>query len=228
MNMNIGKFNPTVQELKKLVDDAQGVDITDLKAVKDAKKPLKSARIEITKMGKSMRDEATAFNRAVLVKERELLEIIEPTEKKFKEIEDAEKQRIAIEERKEQLPMRRSELSAIGLLAIRDEVLLSMNDKEFAEYKMNFAKKVKEDKEAEEKIELEKAEAVRQERVRVEQEAAKEEERLAKEKAKEMADKDFSVFLEENKFDPDTDFINAGENDTRILYRKVAVYSPKK
>lgn len=225
--MNIEKFNPTVKELKKLVADTEGVDLTNLDAVKEAKKPLQKARIEITKMGKSMRDEATAFNRAVLVKERELLAIIEDRENQFKEIEDAEKKRIAIEERKEQLPMRRSELNAIGMLKVDDVVLLSMNDKEFAEYKMEFAKTVKEKKETEKRIEEEKAEAVRQERVRVEQEAAKEKEREAAEESKRMADEKHTKFLEDNKYDPKTDRLIVTDGDM-VLYRQIASYSLKK
>jgi len=113
-NLNIEQFNPKVAELQTLAGKAQAVNITDLVAVKEVRLELKNARVEITKTGKAMRDDANAFSKAVIAKEKELIALIEPEEEKLKEAEAAEKQRVEQEERKVLLPERKERLDSIG------------------------------------------------------------------------------------------------------------------
>lgn len=58
-----------------------------------ARQSLKSARIEIEKRGKAAREDAVAFQKAVIAKEKELVALIEPEEARLKELQDAEDNR---------------------------------------------------------------------------------------------------------------------------------------
>lgn len=65
-----------------------GIDDKDgYRAVHDARMELKKARVQITKIGKDLRASATEFNRAVIARENELIEIINPEEKRLDELE---------------------------------------------------------------------------------------------------------------------------------------------
>lgn len=132
-NLNIEEFNPKKAELVALaesckdlvikgVDDVKGYELVDSK-----RKQLKSARVELTKTGKKLRDSAIAFQRAVIEKEKEFVSIIEPLEieleNKQKAI-DIEKEKI---KRMELLPERKEKLFKIGVEYTDDEIL-SMDD----------------------------------------------------------------------------------------------------
>lgn len=81
---------------KKLVELAkQSVAITTisnnggLQECHAARMRLKNARIEIEKLGKSARDDATKFSKAVIAEEARLVALIEPEEKRLQAIQDA-------------------------------------------------------------------------------------------------------------------------------------------
>lgn len=115
INVGLKAFETRKAELIALRDEVDGLDITSIedkasiKQVGEARKKLKNARVEIEKEGKSMRDPLTQINKTISTKEKELVDIIEPTEKKLaakekwvkeeterieREAEEAEKQRI--------------------------------------------------------------------------------------------------------------------------------------
>jgi len=54
-----------------------------------ARMTLKNTRVDIQKAGKEARDDATKFSKAVIAKEKELIDIIEPEETRLQSIQDA-------------------------------------------------------------------------------------------------------------------------------------------
>lgn len=108
-------FEKRKSELTELKEQATGLNITSIddkdsiNKVSTIRKKLKSARVEIEKEGKSMRDPLTRFSKLISEKEKELVAIIEPTEKELLVQEkwvDDEKEKIkkaAIDARMEKL-----------------------------------------------------------------------------------------------------------------------------
>lgn len=142
MELNVEKFDPTVAELKAIVAETASITATDLrdksqlKVVKSTRIKLRDARIKITKTGKEMRDEANAYNKAVLAKEKELLAIVEPEEDRLKAIEEEAERIVVMEARMVQLPIRRDALAQIGDgVEISDDEILAMDDTQFVEYR---------------------------------------------------------------------------------------------
>lgn len=141
MVLDIEEFNPTVAELNKLAEEARTVTVTDftdeeqLKLVKKVRIGLRNARVLVEKRGKEMRADAVIFQKAVIGKEKELIEIISPEEDRLQGLED-EAQRLAdLEQRKLALPIRREKLDAIkDGIADTDEELLAMDAPAFQEY----------------------------------------------------------------------------------------------
>lgn len=141
MDLNIEQFNPTVAQLNQLVSLSQvivEVDIDDkeqMKAVHDHRIILRDARTAIAKTGKVLREEAVAFSKAVIAKEKELIAIIEPEEERLKALENEVAEKKERARRMAILPQRLEKL-----IAIKDDVtfseleVLSMSDEEFAFY----------------------------------------------------------------------------------------------
>lgn len=99
--MEIAKFNPAKEEIQAVVMEVEGLtisgvdDVAGYEAVKAGKKKLADYRIEITKFGKKQREEAIFWQREVLRQEKELIEMIEPTETKLKNaLEEGVRQRV--------------------------------------------------------------------------------------------------------------------------------------
>jgi hypothetical protein len=134
--LNIEEFNPSIAEITLVVSKykdltIQGVnDTVGYSMIDTARKELKRIRIEITKRGKSMREEAILFQKAVIAKENQLIALVEPTERelefKQKAIDD-EKERI---KRSVLRPERIAKLSTINL-KVSEDWLDSLNDIEF-------------------------------------------------------------------------------------------------
>jgi len=138
---DIERFDPTKAELTAMVEATKNLTATDLKdpaqlAIVKAKRiEFKKARVNIEKIGKGLRDEANAFNKAVLTKEKELIAIIEPEEDRLAAIEEEAKALAIREERMERLPARKDRLAAIKYNApITDEALLDMDGIQFEAY----------------------------------------------------------------------------------------------
>ncbi len=163
-NLDIEKFNPTKAEITSLVEQYKDLSITGVddkngyEAVHKARMALKTVRVNITKTGKSMREEALAFQKLVISKEKELIEMVEPTER---ELEAKQK---AIDEEKEKikrvalLPERRQMLAEIRV-EIDDEFLLLQNETQFTEYFNARKTEFLEEKERLMRLEQEKIEA---------------------------------------------------------------------
>src|SRR5438034_265480 len=84
-------FEQRKAELTELKAEAHGLKIESIEdkvtisAVSTIRKKLKVARVQIEKEGKSMRDPLTQMNKTISAKEKELVDIIEPTEKELLE-----------------------------------------------------------------------------------------------------------------------------------------------
>ena len=113
INLDLKEFSPKEAELQTLAQSCETIDLTDLKAVKEKRIELKNARVEITKAGKAMRESATAFAKAVIEREKELIAIIEPKEESLAVIEEEVKKQKEREERTVLIPVRRERLMAI-------------------------------------------------------------------------------------------------------------------
>jgi hypothetical protein len=200
--MEIIKFDPTIEELNKLVTVSKKIKVTDIndkkqiEVVRENRIILKTARVAITKRGKELREEALAFQRNIISQEKELIAIIEPEEERLSAIEEEVKQKQLIEERKALLPTRREQLDAIGDgMTVTDDVLLDMDTETFSAYKNErVAQKNESDRLA---IETEKRkvqeEAERQQREKETQER----EKRAREEAQAEAERKLALAKEE-------------------------------
>lgn len=137
MELNIEKFDPTVEQLNELVVVSKKVtNLSPIEEVKKARIQLKTARVAITKKGKELRDDAIKFQKAVIAKEKELVAIIEPEEERLSEIEEVVKQAKLREERIALLPTRYEQLNAIGdTVTVTDDELLEMDTDTFSAYR---------------------------------------------------------------------------------------------
>lgn len=137
----LAKFDPQVAELRTIAEQAASLTITDfsdkaqIKVVHDKRMELKNIRVSITKKGKELREEANAFTKAVLTKEKEMVGVIQPEEERLEKLEE-EAERIAeIEKRKASLPERKFKLSSLSDgIEISDEGILEMDDNAFDSY----------------------------------------------------------------------------------------------
>ncbi len=138
--MDLIKFDPTVDTLHKIIEKTSKITATDLSdeaqlaVVKENRIQLRDARITIEKQGKSMREDALKYQKDVIAREKELLAIILPEEDRLADIEHEAKAIKTRAARMELLPMRRQELSAIGISDIGDEALLDLDNDQFSEF----------------------------------------------------------------------------------------------
>lgn len=137
--LNLEKFNPTKAEITVIVDKYKALEINGIEdkdgyhAVDEARKELKKVRVNIQKTGKEMREQAVAYQKAVITKEKELVELVEPTEKLLEQRQnliDEEKEKAT---RKAVLPERVDRLDAINVIADVD-FLLKLDSIEFESY----------------------------------------------------------------------------------------------
>ena len=140
-DLSIEKFSPSVAELQELVKQSAGLMLTNpkdkelLKKIKAARLLLKNARVNITKTGKALREDALEFGRAVISKEKSLVAIIEPEEDRLAAMEDAVKKIQDRENRREFLPRRHERLNALNDgIAVTDDELLDMDGSAFEGY----------------------------------------------------------------------------------------------
>ncbi len=140
-DLAISKFDPLVAKLQALVEDSKKITVTDvrndeqLKASKKMRLALRDARVALTKQGKEMREDALAFQKAVIAKEKELVGIVEPEEERLQHYEDQAAEVKEIQRREALLPARKQKLDEIGdgKQALDDE-LLRMDDASFNAY----------------------------------------------------------------------------------------------
>lgn len=181
-------FEQRKSELIELEKEAHGLTIESIEdkvsitAVSTVRKKLKVARVEIEKEGKMMRDPLTNISRIISSKEKELIAIIEPTEKellaKEKWVED-EKERIRIEaEEKEQqrIQARIDRLAEYGfqidlsfIQTISDEDFEKVVENAKKQFELEQQRKAEEERLAKEEAEKLKAEREELERLRAQQ-----------------------------------------------------------
>jgi hypothetical protein len=257
-SLNLDKFSPKKAELVTLTleaakvvingpDDRAGYDFAQKVRIQ-----LKNARVEIQKTGKALRADALAFQKAVIEKEKELVAIIEPSER------DLEAKQNTINEAKEKakrqllLPERRAKLQEIAFTA-EDDLLLGMDEGQFseflnqkkAEYLLEKERVMREEQERidaerrlleqqkladevqrEHQLELEQARKGAEERTKREMQAAADELRKREEAAAAELAKDnvYQQFLKENGYSEamKDSFVIQRVPNKVTLYRKVA------
>lgn len=202
------EFDYNIETLEKFKAEVSLIDRKDIDKVQVAVKELVKMRGSIEKKGKTYRDDANAFNKMVLGKEKEYVGIIEPLELELKEVLVREEKRKIIEARKELLSMKKQQLSLLKITQPTDEELLSMNEEEWiAFYNQKFSEHneflVQEEKrKEEEKARLER-EAEREEQIKKEAEEIKREaeERAEKQRVEllKKAEEDKIKAVEEEK-----------------------------
>jgi hypothetical protein len=134
------EFNPAVidpkkeqlqmiaDEVAKIEADPAKMDKDTLELVNTTKNKLVKARTTIEKACKALRDPHTAFNNSVSAYEKELIAIIEPQEKRLKELEVTAKEVAIKAEREKTLPEFKAKLAEIGDdVEISDEELLKLD-----------------------------------------------------------------------------------------------------
>lgn len=190
INAGVVAFENKKAQLEALAKEAKGLKIASIsdkegaRIVSEKRKALKSERVEIEKQAKAMRDGLTQINRDISAKEKELIAIIEPTEKDLlaeeKRIEE-EKERIRQEEitkENARIQKRIDDLAQFGFQIDYADVK-SMSDETFAKYLD--AAKIQHKKDQAEKAEQERLRLEQEEKERLEREA--EAKRIAEEKA---------------------------------------------
>ena len=259
-DLNIEKFNPTKVELNSKVVKYKSLTITGVDdkvgyaLVDTARKDLKQIRVDITKKGKELRDDANKFAKAVIAKEKELVSIIEPLEKELKAKQDEVDLIIAKEDRKVLLPDRQEKLKSIEI-ELSDDEILEMDSDVFAKFFNEKKFQYLEDKEIERveaenkkkrEQELEDARKEGEARARIEAEheaervkaEAKEKEeqaerdRLAKikqeeEESKKLAkSKEYIKFLQEIGYTEETknEFVIKETETAYVFYKKISEF----
>ncbi len=140
----LAQFDVTKESLIELVDKYKDLKIdgiddrAGLKIVHDARMDLVKSRTNISKRGKTIRELATKFNKAVIEREKELINITEPTEEHLGELEDniiKERERLKEEAEKREADRIQgmiNQLAAYGSAMDYHEII-SVNDEQFQE-----------------------------------------------------------------------------------------------
>jgi hypothetical protein len=251
MNTEIIKFDYTKEALDTMKQEALSIDTTDKNQLESVVKVLVKARGIIQKQGKSFRDEANAYNKAVLQKEKEYLEIIEPIELDYKnKIVEIEKEQVR-QERLLVLPQRKSLLSLLTTITQpSDDVLLSFDDTSFMSYlnerqaenqrnidnenarvkrEQEIAENAKKEAEENAKKQIQEANERAERAVKEAEEKAKREkeaEEIRKQKEQEELEKNkaYQNFLKNNGYTEETkdEYFVKETNGEYVLYKKIA------
>lgn len=217
------KFDVTTETLKAMVEPVKGLTIAgiddrdDYIKVRESRLMLKNKRVEIEKNGKALRENAVKFQRAVIAREKELIDIIEPEELRLKNEETKyeqlkEQQRIENERKEaERIQSRINQLAKFNYAIDFYEAKI-MPDEEFdallsnaqEEYNAEL-QRIEAEKAAQERLRQEEAERIRLEREeldRIRAEQAKREAELKAEReriANEQAEREASIRAEQEK-----------------------------
>ena len=162
-----------------------------------------------------MRQSAIDYQKKVIEQEKELIEIIEGTEKKLKAERERIDNEIAIEKRKKILPERQAEL-ARNFIVADDEFVLSLSSDEFNDFVL---------KKRQEMI-LEKEKAIEEEQKRLQKQ--KEEQELAQQREKERIEREKAIKEAEEKAKIETEQRLKREQEERIIAEKEKVEQENK
>jgi len=211
------EFKPLPAQLQEMSAEASKFTIEDFKDKEKfelghkVRMQLRDARIQLQKIGKALRADAVEFQRRVIQKEKELVGIIEPEEKRLKELEEQAKIEKEREKRKEMLPARKERIKALMPEGVpnpyikTDDELLDMDAQAFEAYitecKQDILDKERERLEEERRKKEEEEERRRQEeQKRLEEERRKLEEekrKIEEEKRRVEAEKEAQRRAEE-------------------------------
>lgn len=183
-NFDIEQFNPGVAELTALATSYRGLSIAGIEdeagyeLVHRARIDLRNKRVAIQKTGKSLREDANAFAKKVIEREKELIALVEPIEIELSDKQEAIDLEIERQKRLAFLPERIEKMNGIKT-PYSETALLSMDEEAFTAYFNDAKTKWLEAKEN----------ALKQEQARIDaekraDEAKKESERLSIERAK--------------------------------------------
>jgi hypothetical protein len=196
------EFDYNIEALEKFKAETNLIDRKDIDKVQTAVKDLVKMRGAIQKKGKTYRDDANAFNKMVLTKEKEYVGIIEPLEIELKEVLQKEEERKVIEVRKELLPMKKQQLSMLKVTMPDDEFLLNLNEEEWVACYSNMvalhndALKVEKEKEEQERIRIEREAQIKKE---VEERAEKDKIRAIEEERQKSIDREIKLKQEQEE-----------------------------
>lgn len=138
--VDLQEFDPTAAKLMEMVAATKDITATDLRdkvqlaVVRENRITLKKARVQIEKIGKSLREDAVARQKAVIAKENELIAIIEPEEERLASIEEEARYLAIREEREQKAPARRQRLHAIEGVTFTDDEFVQLDDAQFEAY----------------------------------------------------------------------------------------------
>jgi hypothetical protein len=125
------EYNALGATLSEMANEAKAINEPN----KELRTRLQKARTRIEKIGKFLREDYVRMSKEVLAKEKELIGIIEPEEKRLKALEEEAERKAEAEKRRVQLPERIEKLNRIGDgLENFEDMLLDMDDKTFDEY----------------------------------------------------------------------------------------------
>lgn len=174
-DLSIEKFDPTSAEIAKLVDASKLIACTDPSDKEQVKKAhehrmvLRNTRVAITKKGKELREEAVAFSKAVIGKEKELIAAITPEEERLEAFEDVAAEAKKRAERLAYIPEWRAKLATIGdeVTEPTDDELLAMEPTAFDAY---YNRRVSDKNDAVARKNQERDDAIRAEEQRIQRE----------------------------------------------------------
>jgi trichohyalin len=248
-------FNPTVAELRALVAKTGAIreiknpfDEDEIRVVEEAKREIAYVRGTITKKGKALREDALAYQRAVIAKEKELLAEIEPEEERLRKMIEEARRTAMLEIRRRSLPERHKRITEAGIPDKDhpdDEMLMQLDANQFEDYLAREKQRMKdielemlrqkerERQAKEEEIRRKAEQAEREERIRQEEREKiareqEEERQRRKEEAERIArDEKFIAWLTEQGWTKETsaDWKQEKNRDGSItLWRKVATF----
>ena len=220
MEFEIGKFNPSKAKVIEITDQYKDIKINGIEdengyeIAKIARKELQTLRVNIKKYGKSQRDDALQYQRAILKAENELVAIVESIENPLKErIELIDKGKEMIRMQK-YLPDRKKKLEEIGV-ELSDEENLQMDNTQFDNF-LN-SKKLEIFEENQRKLQEER-DRLDAEKIRIENEKKIAE---AKEQGKKEAEENAKKQREEDKRQAEIDKKQAVEDErNRVKFEK--------
>ena len=174
----IKDFDFTAEMLQRIADQYSWLtiqwlgDIQGYNKVKTARIELRNKRNQIAKAGKEMRDEANAFTKNVIAREKELIGIIEPIEETLKQEEGKYNDLIEKQKRIQLLPERKARIAELECIEVTDEDILSMDDMQFEQWILQERSRIVAEKEAKLAAEQQALDAQKAEASRKEQELA--------------------------------------------------------
>lgn len=258
--LSIEKFSPTQAQLTELATSAKQIALPDLldkaavKVVHDKRMELRAARTDITKAGKALREDALAFQKQVIAKEKELIAIISPEEDRLADLEARAEEEQEREARRPLIPDRRAKIDDIEPQynkILTDDQMLDMDGTEFqgflnkcladknardaaaiAEQKQQISEDQAKIDAEKKRLDDEKADRERKEKEEAEAKARKEKQeaedkaRQEEKERKQKADDRYQAFLKEHGYNR-TDFYTTEDVGGRVtLWKKVATYIP--